>query len=112
MRERSKRTAAPDATSTAVSPVLPHATAHSLNATPQHEDPRIWKLWDRWAPILLMRGIQAHQIDRIREDYRRSLTGLLRAGVSIRKIELLKLDDPRLSSTDRNQILSVIQSNE
>lgn len=110
MRERSRRIADRSSFCIAGNPVRSPATGRLSSAGKDSDDPRIWKLWDKWAPLLLTRGVRMEDLDRIREEYRAWLTGLLRDGVTIRRIERLGLDDPRLSGTDRIALLEMLKS--
>lgn len=80
----------------------------------EHEDPRILRRWERWAPLVRThaQGVQTGSfpayLQAFRQKHRNAMITLLRAGVEMRKIERLGIDDPRLTQTDRDALLREI----
>lgn len=65
-----------------------------ISETRAVSDPRISRLWDRWA--WLKTGERVH---------RELCTSLLRRGLGVRQIKSLGLDDPRLDGIVREELI-------
>lgn len=69
---------------------------------------RISRRWARIAPTMRLSLAVGSTLETIREEHCAWLTGLLRAGVSMRKIVRLNLDDMRLNRGDREALLKSV----
>lgn len=69
---------------------------------------RILRRWQYWAPILQVSLPAGTDLTTFQDEFSRSLIGLFRAGLSTAKIARLGLDDPRLSISDQQHLLSQV----
>lgn len=72
-------------------------------------DRRILRRWEKWAPLVRTQSsaVSAH-VQIFRQKHRSAMLALLSAGLQVRRIEALNLDDPRLSQSDRDALLKEV----
>jgi hypothetical protein len=67
-------------------------------------DPRIFRLWARWVPLLRSR-VHAAEIPALRDEHAHWCERLLRIGLSTAEIKRMRVDTPLLSVQEREEWL-------